>query len=68
MRGEFPGYKIILENEQLNTKMWSPVLYAVANPNKLVDAVKFMVQELGMHTALCLKEPLYESEKDGTHS
>lgn len=45
--------------------MWTPVLFAVANPNRLVEAVKFMIQEIGMHTGLCLKEPLYLSEKDG---
>lgn len=45
--------------------MWTPILYAIANSNKLVDAVKYMIQEIGMHTTLCLKEPLYQSEKDG---
>ena len=40
-------------------------MYAVANPNKLVELVKYMVEVLGMHTGLCLKEPLYASEYDG---
>lgn len=45
--------------------MWTPVLYAIANPNKLIDLVKYMIECLGLHTNLSLKEPIYESELDG---
>ena len=45
--------------------MWNPVLYAIANPNRLIDLVKYMIEVIGVHTGLCLKEPLYDSELDG---
>lgn len=45
--------------------MWNPLLYAVANPNRLVDLVKYMLESIGIHSNLSLKEPFYDSESDG---
>lgn len=65
IRGKLRNYEVKIENEKLNTTMWTPVLYAIANPNKIVDLVKYMVEKVGMHTGICIKEPFYDSEKDG---
>lgn len=64
-RGKVFNYEVEIEDEKIQTRMWNPVLYAIANPNKLIDAVKYMVECIGLHKGLSLKEPLYDSETDG---
>ena len=40
-------------------------MYAIANPNKLVDLVKYMVENLDLHTGISIREPIYDHENDG---
>ncbi|CDW84897.1 UNKNOWN [Stylonychia lemnae] len=65
IRAKTSNYKVEIDGELINTAMWNPVMYAIANPNKLLELVKYMIEVIGVHTGLSLKEPIYDSELDG---
>ena len=46
-----------------DAQMQTPLIYAVKAKRR--DLVKFMVEEMGCHEGICLREPVYRGEKDG---
>ena len=53
-------YEVTLFNIKQNTKMWSPLLFAVVY--KRLHMVKFLVEDVGVNAKLCLRDPAYSGE------
>jgi hypothetical protein len=55
--------EIKIDHQKIDTKMWNPLLFAVYY--KQIELVRFLVEDIGMNTSYCLKEPMFKSESEG---